>query len=143
MSEAKATLRCFKKRLWLRRYQGSARPGSDGVAVVLCCQVQHQAVALWDSAKALVGYDSLFCQLLAADIVGNGAGTAMKGDSAGVVSAQSVGDRGNDFVGSIRGSGKNVLGHGTFTPVGELVLADSHRFRLVGVLIAGVGPLAF
>src|SRR5690606_1868724 len=43
----------------------------------------------------------------------------LNGAAAGRVAVQSVGDRGNDFVGSIRGSGKNVLGHGTFTPVGE------------------------
>jgi hypothetical protein len=110
----------LKKRLWLRRYQGSARPEkSDGVTVELGAPVEHCAVSAGGGTKQAVGSGTLLLKFLAADIVGNGAGTAMKGDSAGVVSAQSVGDRGNDFVGSIRGSGKNVLGHGTFTPVGE------------------------
>ena len=50
MSEAKASLRCLRKRLWLRRYEGSARPGSDGVAVKLSAPVEEGAVLGYASA---------------------------------------------------------------------------------------------
>ena len=36
-----------------------------------------------------------------------------------------------------------MLGHATFSPVGELVLANSHVDSSCWVLIAGVGPSAF
>ena len=50
----------------------------------------------------------------------------LDGSAAGGVAVQAVGDGGNDLVGAFRGSGKKAYGHGTFTPVGELVLAYTH-----------------
>ncbi|WP_270692868.1 MULTISPECIES: hypothetical protein [unclassified Aeromonas] len=54
------------------------------------------------------------------------------GAAAGGVAVQAVGDGGNDLVCAMRGSGKKASGHGTFTPVGELVLANSHRVNWLG-----------
>jgi len=56
----------------------------------------------------------------------------LDGSAAGGVAVQAVGDGGNDLVGAFRGSGKKAYGHGTFTPVGELVLANSHVIRHAG-----------
>lgn len=127
--------------LWLRRYQGSARPGSDGVAVVLCRQVQHQAVALWDAAKAQIGNGSLFCKFLAADVVCNLDDSTVEACSASFVVAYVVGDGGDNLIRTLGGPGKNVLGHGTFAPVDELVLVSSLPSFLAGwVLSLGLVP---
>ena len=56
----------------------------------------------------------------------------LDGPAASGVAVQAVGDGGNDLVGAFRGSGKKAYGHGTFTPVGELVLANSHLIRHAG-----------
>ena len=56
----------------------------------------------------------------------------LDGPAASGVAVQAVGDGGNDLVGAFRGSGKKASGHGTFTPVGELVLANSHLIRHAG-----------
>lgn len=130
MSEAKASLRCLRKRLWLRRYEGSARPGSDGVAVELGPPVEEGAVPS-ETCVAKLGGSS--CNNVVPLGGHHGQVQALfDGSAAGGVAVQAVGDGGNDLVGAFRGSGKKASGHGTFTPVGELVLANSHLIRHAG-----------
>ncbi len=139
MSEAKASLRCLRKRLWLRRYQGSARPGSDGVAVELGPPVEEGAV-LGDAGGALLGCTG------GDDVVLLGGHHSdmqalLDDPTTGGVAVQSVGDGRNHLVGAMRGSGKNALGHGTFAPVDGLVLVNSlPSFGLDGSLLLGLVP---
>ena len=67
----------------------------------------------------------------------------LDGSAACCIAIQAVCNEGYELVCSFGGPGKNALGHGTFTPIGEEVLANSRKLWLVGVLIAGVGPPAF
>ena len=133
MSEAKASLRCLRKRLWLRRYEGSARPGSDGVAVELGPPVEEGAAFHGGQGAHLGRLGGAGCDELVPLGGHHGNRQALlDGSAAGGVAVQAVGDGGNDLVGAFRGPGKNALGHGTFTPVGELVLANSHLIRHAG-----------
>ncbi|MEE9705799.1 hypothetical protein [Aeromonas veronii] len=54
------------------------------------------------------------------------------GAAAGFVAIELVSDGEEDLVCAMRGSGKKASGHGTFTPVGELVLANSHWVNWLG-----------
>ena len=54
LQEAKAHSRCLLNASWLRRYEGSARPGSDGVAVELGAPVEEGAV-LGEACGAALG----------------------------------------------------------------------------------------
>ncbi len=114
LQEAKASLRCLRKRLWLRRYEGSARPGSDGVAVELGAPVEEGAVLRYACAflgcsgsnnMVLLGGQHRQVQAL------------LKCATAAGIAVELVRNAGNYLVGAMRGSGKNALGHGTFAPV--------------------------
>lgn len=56
----------------------------------------------------------------------------LDGSAAGGVAVKAVSDGSYNLVCTFRGPGKNALGHGTFTPIGELVLANSHVIRHAG-----------
>lgn len=56
------------------------------------------------------------------------------------IAVEPVSDAGNDLVGAMRGSGKNALGHGTFAPVGELVLVNTSPLWRGWVLLLGLVP---
>lgn len=119
VSEAKATLWCLIKRLWLRRYQGSARPGSDCVAV-LGSSGGNDVVLLGGQHRQVQAL------LKCATVAGIG--------------VEPVRNAGNYLVGAMRGSGKNALGHGTFAPVDELVLVNTSPLWRGWVLLLGLVP---
>ena len=131
LQEAKTHSRCLLNASWLRRYQGSARPEkSDGVTVELGAPVEEGA-ALGEARGAQLGGaggDELV-------LLGGHHGQVqalLDGPAAGGVAVQAVSDGGDDLVGAFRGPGKKASGHATFTPVGELVLANSHLIRHAG-----------
>jgi hypothetical protein len=104
---------------WLRRYQGSARPGSDCVAVL---------GSSGGNDVVLLGGQHRQVQAL------------LKCATAAGIAVESVRNAGNYLVGAMRGSGKNALGHGTFTPVGELVLVNTNPLWRGWVLLLGLVP---
>lgn len=130
MSEAKASLRCLRKRLWLRRYEESARPGSDGFAVKLYAPVEEGAV-LGDAGGALLGGSSSNNLVPLGGHHGNRQ-ALLDGSAAGGVAVQAVGDGGNDLVGAFCGSGNSDFHHVILASVGELVLANSQLIRHAG-----------
>lgn len=139
MSEAKASLWCLRKRLWLRRYKGSARPGSDGVAVELGAPVEEGAV-LGDAGGTLLGGACGNDVVLLCGHHGQ-VQTLFDVAAASGVAIQAVSDGCYHLVGTFCGPGKNVLGHGTFAPVDELVLVNSLPSFLAGwVPLLGLVP---
>lgn len=110
--------------LLLLRNCSPAVAESDRIAVELGAPVEEGAV-LGDAGGAFLGGTG------GDDVVPLGGHhgnrqALLDGSAAGGVAVQAVGDGGNDLVGAFRGSGKKAYGHGTFTPVGELVLANTH-----------------
>ena len=115
LQKAKTHSRCLLNASWLRRYEGSARPGSDGVAVELGPPVEEGAV-LGDAGGALLGCTG------GNNLVPLGGHhgqvqALLDGPAAGGVAVQAVGDGGNDLVGAFRGPGKNASGHDTVSVV--------------------------
>jgi len=115
LQEAKTHSRCLLNVSWLRRYEGSARPGSDGVAVELGAPVEEGAV-LGETGRAALGGTGGDDVVLLGGQHGD-MQALLDGPAAGGVAVQAVGDGGNDLVGAFRGSGKNVLGHATVSVV--------------------------
>ena len=110
--------------LLLLRNCSPAVAESDRIAVELGAPVEEGAV-LGDAGGALLGCTG------GNNLVPLGGHhgqvqALLDGPAASGVAVQAVGDGGNDLVGAFRGSGKKAYGHGTFTPVGELVLANTH-----------------
>ena len=130
LQEAKTHSRCLLNASWLRRYQGSARPRSDGFAVKLYAPVEEGAV-LGDAGGALLGGSS--CNNVVPLGGHHGQVQALlDGPAAGGVAVQAVGDGGNDLVGAFCGSGNSDFHHVILASVGELVLANSQLIRHAG-----------
>ena len=110
--------------LLLLRNCSPAVAESDSIAVELGPPVEEGAV-LGDAGGALLGCTGGDDVVLLGGHHGQ-VQALLDGPAASGVAVQSVGDGCNHLVGAMRGSGKNALGHGTFTPVGELVLANTH-----------------
>ena len=110
--------------LLLLRNCSPAVAESDRIAVKLGPPVEEGAV-LGDTGGALLGCTGGDDVVLLGGHHGQ-VQALLDGPAASGVAVQAVGDGGNDLVGAFRGSGKKAYGHGTFTPVGELVLANTH-----------------
>lgn len=112
---------------------------SDRVAVELGPPVEEGAV-LGDAGGALLGSAGGDDVVLLGGHHGQ-VQALLDGSAAGCVAVQVVSYGGNHLVGAFRGPGKNALGHGTFTPVDELVLVSSlPSFWLGWVLLPGLVP---
>lgn len=102
----------------------------DGVAVELGAPVEDGAV-LGEACGAALGGAGCHNAVLLSGHHGN-CQALLDGAAAGFIAIELVGDGEEDLVCAMRGSGKNALGHGTFTPVGELVLANTHQVNWLG-----------
>ena len=125
LQEAKTHSRCLLNASWLEPYawEGSTLLSNCG-AVKLHAPVEEGAVPS-ETCVAKLGGSS--CNNVVPLGGHHGQVQALlDGPAASGVAVQAVGDGGNDLVGAFRGSGKKAYGHGTFTPVGELVLANTH-----------------
>lgn len=131
LQEAKTHSRCLLNASWLEPYawEGSTLLSNCG-AVKLHAPVEEGAV-LGEAGSALLGCTGGNNVVPLGGHHGNRQ-ALLDGSAAGGVAVQAVGDGGNDLVGAFRGSGKKASGHGTFTPVGELVLANSQLIRHAG-----------
>ena len=116
--------------LLLLRNCSPAVAESDRIAVKLGPPVKEGAVLI-DASYALLGSTGGDDVVLLGGHHGQ-VQALLDGSAAGGVAVQAVGDGGNDLVGAFCGPGKKASGHGTFTPVGELVLANSHRVNWLG-----------
>lgn len=131
LQKAETHSRCLLNASWLEPYawEGSTLLSNCG-AVELHAPVEEGAV-LGDAGGALLGGAG------GDDLVPLGGHhgqvqALLDGSAASSVAVQAVGDGGYDLVGAFRGPGKKASGHATFTPVGELVLANSHLIRHAG-----------
>lgn len=138
---AKASLRSLRKRLWLGRYQGSARPGSDGVAKIVNAPVEEGAVPS-GVGSSLLGCTGCNNVMLLCGQHGQ-IQALLDGLAACCIAIQAVCNEGRELVCSFSRSGKNAHGHVTFAPVDGLVPVSSCLASgVVGSCIARVGPLA-
>lgn len=141
MSEAKASLRCLRKMLWLRRYEGSARPGSDGVAVELGPPVEEGA-AFHGGQGAHLGRLGCTGGNNVVPLGGHHGNrqALLDGSAASSVAVQAVGDGGYDLVGAFRGSGKKASGHDTFSVVSGWSSLTPTCLGVVGSCLLGLVP---
>lgn len=116
--------------LLLLRNCSPAVAESDRIAVKLGPPVKEGAVLI-DASYALLGSTGGDDVVLLGGHHGQ-MQALFDGSAASGIAVQAVSDGSYNLVCAFRGPGKNALGHGTFTPVGELVLANSHVIRHAG-----------
>lgn len=95
------------------------------IAVVHGSSQEHLLMELGRAAEQLVGLIVFSSPAFAPNVIRNLLSEAVESNAARLVAAEMVIGCRQKEICEFRGLGKNVLGHSTFTPVGELVLADS------------------